>query len=699
MSSPLNNTPGSAAAPSSYHPFIDGLRALAVLAVMLYHLNAPWLPGGFAGVDVFFVISGFIVSAAVAQAGSRGFGSFMADFYTRRMRRILPALLVCLLVTTFFAALFIPPVWLSAINERSGLFAFFGLSNWVLAYSGRDYFTPATEYNPYAHTWSLGVEEQFYLLFPLLFFAWFAGRGGRRFSAGLFVVLLAGSVAAGLWQREQDAVAAYFLTPGRLWELAAGVLLYQWIGQRAQPAANTGASTALGLLFAALLLAALWWSPAAMFPLPGALPVVLATLGVIYCLYRCAPGHPLAAVLSARPLLLIGKLSYSLYLWHWPVFVLFRWTCGLQTPLERTAAVALTFLLAALSWRLVETPIRHLPARWRARRGLQLVLGALIVVLCWWAAGQLNQQRPHLSLSEVVRHPELWYPQTAPGRPELPGCNAEPEYLDVEGGLLLLYRPRNCGEAPAGQPTLFVIGDSHALAYEGLFKQYAMQHGSLIYAYNNGGCPYISLQPWRDIDAPVCAAHSDAALRHLRTLIKPGDVLFLPSLRMPRLADQWGAFADERIEEQVFSARAVAGRERATRAAIEALRPFAQMGVRVVIEAPKPLFKAPPFRCVNRYDAGNPVCAPGLSISRAELERYRQPVLQAMARIHAALPEVQVWDPFPLLCPGQTCHAMRGGKPLFLDADHISGYGNHLLFSAFSQAMALQALGAETTRD
>jgi peptidoglycan/LPS O-acetylase OafA/YrhL len=167
-------------------PYIDGLRAVAVLSVMLYHLHASWLPGGLAGVDVFFVISGFVVSASVGELESMRLSRFVLYFYSRRVQRIAPALIVCLLVTALVSALLIPSAWLSDANAKTGIFAFFGLANVILARTGDDYFAPRVEFNPYVHTWSLGVEEQFYLVFPLLFFLWVGARPRRWQSFGLF---------------------------------------------------------------------------------------------------------------------------------------------------------------------------------------------------------------------------------------------------------------------------------------------------------------------------------------------------------------------------------------------------------------------------------------------------------------------------------------------------------------------------------
>lgn len=148
-----------------YVPAIEGLRTIAVGAVILFHLGVEWIEGGFVGVDIFFVISGFVVAASVLNRRFDRFRDFIAFFYARRMLRILPALIVCLLGTFLLSALFVPSVWLSDANERTGFAAVFGLSNIVLALNSDFYFSPRTDFNPFTHTWSLGVEEQFYLVF------------------------------------------------------------------------------------------------------------------------------------------------------------------------------------------------------------------------------------------------------------------------------------------------------------------------------------------------------------------------------------------------------------------------------------------------------------------------------------------------------------------------------------------------------
>jgi len=681
----MSATPQTAPVSGTYYPYIDGLRALAVLSVLIFHLHGPWLPGGFVGVDVFFVISGFVVSASLANLHGAGLWTLLSHFYARRIKRIFPALIVCLLLTTLVATLFIPLSWLSVVNQQTGLYAFFGLSNFILAQTGRDYFAPTTEFNPYTHTWSLAVEEQFYLIFPFLFLGWLGSGRGRQWSVWLLAGGLVLSIALAAWQTHYSPTQAYFLSPGRFWELAAGVLLYQLSVLKPEAfQLKAGLRLLLGCASLLLVLGAFIWSSAAGFPFPGALPAVLGTLGLMYALHGQAEPRPLHRLLGCKPLVQVGKISYSLYLWHWPVFVLFRWTYGLDSPWLRLLAVLLAFLLAIASWRWVETPVRQARIVRRMPQSVVVLCGLLVVAGAWWGAARMTQNPFQLSLSTLSAHQEVWYPHGWPTNAEYPGCTAEPAYHNVGDGTLMIYSPQGCEKPrPLQVSNLFVIGDSHAIAYEGLFKQFAITQSTRIYAYNNGGCPFISFQPWRDIDNIECRRHADAALKDMRARIKPGDTLFLPSLRLPRFSDQWAYFGDEGAYQQMFSKEAHAGRQHSIEWAVPVLREFAAQGVRIIFEAPKPLFKAPPFRCADWFNQYNPICKQGFDMPRAQLEQYREPVLQAFAELAHQVSGIEVWDPFPVLCPESVCHAWQEGQPLFLDGDHLSGLGNMKLLSNF----------------
>ncbi|MDV2216902.1 acyltransferase family protein, partial [Burkholderia pseudomallei] len=347
---------------TAYLPYIDGLRAWAVLSVMLYHLDARWLPGGFAGVDIFFVISGFVVSVSVANRGPMSLGPFLLFFYARRMRRILPALVAALLATALVSTLFIPASYLSDRNRTTGLLAFFGLSNVILGAPGGDYFSPKAEFNPYTHTWSLGVEEQFYLLFPLLFHAWRAGGKRRYASAALFAAGLCASLAWSVWARPAMHAQAFYLIFGRFWELAAGVLLYQCVARAGRPAGRPAAAFGIeaGVWASAVaVLAGFVASKPALYPFPGALVPVAGALGLLGLLHGRARASPVRAALEQPALRFVGRISYSLYLWHWPVFVVFRWTLGLDSAGGKASALLVACALATASYRFIETPLRR----------------------------------------------------------------------------------------------------------------------------------------------------------------------------------------------------------------------------------------------------------------------------------------------------------------------------------------------------
>jgi peptidoglycan/LPS O-acetylase OafA/YrhL len=211
-----------------YHPGIDGLRALAVMAVVLFHLDRRLVPSGFIGVDIFFVISGFVVSHSVASLPMRSFREFVTSFYSRRIVRIGPALVACLLLTTLASCLFIPNTWLSEHNRTSAVAAFFGASNVLLAWAANDYFAPRAEFNPFTHTWSLGVEEQFYLIFPLIFYAWAGASTLRRriTAVSALTALSVASLVICAWWADTAPTKAFYLLPARFWELGAGVGLF-----------------------------------------------------------------------------------------------------------------------------------------------------------------------------------------------------------------------------------------------------------------------------------------------------------------------------------------------------------------------------------------------------------------------------------------------------------------------------------------
>jgi peptidoglycan/LPS O-acetylase OafA/YrhL len=674
----------------AYLPYVDGLRAIAVLAVVLYHLNPAWLPGGFAGVDIFFVISGFVVAASVGERERTSLFSFISYFLSRRMLRIAPALIVCLLVTGLVAAVFIPDAWLSESNQRTGKFAFFGFGNLMLARYGNDYFSPISEYNPYTHTWSLGVEEQFYLLFPLLFWVWsFRGRW-RSVVVGLFVV-------GGLWSFVHatrlgpvNHAAAFYLLASRFWELAVGVLLYLGMSMAGRRFDTSDSATPRWLLPAAgfasvALLISLVTSQPTTFPAPGAVLPVLATAALLGLLHGRPMSFPLVRVLTWHPMLRIGRLSYSLYLWHWPVFVLFRWTVGTGSLATRIAALAIAVILAVLSWRYIETSVRRAPRLKAMPRIAVVACGVVALYAGMWISGWVDRRQPVLSVSSVSRHAEDWYPSRKATVTSAAGCSVTPIREPVGDGFRVVFQRKAC-TGPVTAPDVFVIGDSHAMAYGTMFSDYALDTGARVVLYNNGGCPFLSLQPWRE-QTPRCVKVAGQALEHMLPRLGAGDVVFMPSLRVPRFVDQWDRLPQDDIPARVFSDAAAKERDAAVLAGAQVLQRIQVTGARTMLEAPDLVMKAPLFRCADVWTASNPVCADGTVVNRAEFEHLRAPMLGSIHSLAGQVPGSYVWDPFPVLCPADgECNGFLDGKPLFFDGDHLSGFANHLLLPSFIQA-------------
>jgi len=683
----------------SYFPGIDGLRAVAVVSVMLYHLHASLLPGGFTGVDVFFVISGYVVSMSLARDAAAGysFPKFLQRFYARRIIRIVPALLVCLLVTTALTVVFIPKAWLSETTQKTGLYAFFGLSNFALL-SADSYFSPRPAFNPFTQTWSLAVEEQFYLFFPLILFVTLlhgrlSGWAGIAAKALLPLISLT-SFAALWWISGSNRDAGFYMLTYRFWELAAGAICFLLLGS-GTPRVSPLAARLAAWAGAALIVASAWYADRQASPFPWSVPAVAGAVLVITAMTaKDAPATMIARLLRSQPFVFVGKLSYSLYLWHWVVLVLFRWTVGLYDPAHMAAAIVLTFVLAYVSYVVVEQPIRR--DRWvRVQPKWAVIAGGLAsVALFWGTANYAYTSQSELSASVVMRDSKDWYPE--PPRPKATtqcSLHWQVQAVGDQAWLQTLYRP--CGTPEWRQQRLFVVGDSHAGAYSQMLLMLAEQEHIDVRLYTGSGCTYANLlNPAAANCRPFVESVTEDVLRNAR----PGDIIFLASLRMVRLMDEYSESAASIHGLIAWQATpgVIEERRKAYEETAGLVAQFAAKGLKIVIDAPKPVFKAAPFRCADWFDRDNPMCRAGLAVPRDELLALRQPVMESLDRLSAAYPGIVVWDPFPVLCAEATCRAITESGPLFFDGDHLSNVGNRVLFPHFV-AVVRRVVAAQTT--
>lgn len=665
-----------------YSPAIDGLRAIAVLAVIFNHAGFPAMPGGFTGVDVFFAISGFVVSAASASLAKHDFNPFILRFYARRLMRITPALIVCLIATCLMAAFFVPRAWLSQNIQQTGLLATVGLSNFALLGAGT-YFSPTSEFNPFTHTWSLGIEEQFYLIFPLLFFLWL--RKFRKISVAMLVLLTIASAASASVFISKDATAAFYLLWNRFWELGAGVLLFQFMTMNGHSFESTTPSTKWtrwgAVISLLVLLIGFHFARPHLAPIPANILPVFGTLGLIFFLHG-REGDRLDKFLSSRPLRWIGRLSYSLYLWHWPILVLLRWTIGMESPASIALFYVSTVFLSVVSFHFVESPVRLRSGQWSQSRSL--ITGISLLVVGFISVKGISNLQDRLSLSSVVRYSMDWFPQSLP-QEDGATCRVEIATRPLANGDVLDMTPFSCAQSSSTK--LFVVGDSHALAYRRMLENFVKNEGKRVVLYNNAGCPFIPLQlPRKGFSGQAC--------NDLKTVIddvfaqaSPDDVLFLPALRIPRLADHW-AHLDLGDLRRSLSSEADAARERDIQAAVPFLNLLEKRGIRILFEAPKPVFDFVPYRCSDWFNRTNPICEARIVSTRAEIEMWRAPVLESMRKLARLSANVSIWDPLPELCSGPVCETMKDGRPLFFDGDHISGYANDLLLPSFSKTVS-----------
>jgi peptidoglycan/LPS O-acetylase OafA/YrhL len=676
-----------------YRPDIDGLRALAVLSVIAYHLNSRWLPGGFTGVDIFFVISGYVVTASLAHADAHSLWRFLLAFYARRLARIIPALVVMLVIAAIAATMFIPRAWLSARSELTALYAFAGLSNWIMQENGDAYFAPRAEFNPYTHTWSLGVEEQFYLIAPLLLFGWI--RALHRSSAGwmwlwggALVALATASLIGAAWMGGQSPSLVFYSIVFRFWELGAGAMLFLATGSRASSTrfVQFSAMTATWLGAALIALSFAYARPTA-FPWPWALPAVVGTALLIWGMQQT--DGKLKHVFSSSAAVWVGKRSYSLYLWHWPIFVLLRWTIGLESAWQYLVGIFLTVAAAAASYRFVEVPLRYNRSLQRFPTAVQVGAFLCLPAAGWAAASHIFSHQPQYSLSVVTRNANDWHAGTAmPPNSELKrNCAVAMRPSQPLGGFEFHFEPSNCARTDS-EPRIFVLGDSHAIAYMPMFEQFAAETGHAVTLRSFVGCPFIDFErPMHIGRPPGCTEFSKAVVELTLKEAKPGDVVFLPSLRIRRFSDQWASFGIADMYAFMYAPETAEPRRAAADDAGQWITRFNEKNLRVVFEAPKPIYRSPPFRCADWFNQSNPICAQPNAHQRTEMDRLREPIVENMRKLVALHSNVSIWDPLPTLCTLDTCKPQLNGRPLYFDGDHVSGYGNFLLYPTFRSSM------------
>ncbi|MER8658214.1 acyltransferase family protein [Mesorhizobium sp. LNJC405B00] len=502
-----------------FRPEIQGLRGLAVALVVVFHLWPHALPGGYIGVDVFFVISGYLITGLLAQMALRDGRVSLIEFYSRRIRRLLPAAILVLLVTLLGTLLFISKArWEETANQilASALY----VENWRLAHEAVSYLDADNLPTPVQHYWSLSIEEQFYIVWPVLMIGviWLARRWHlslRRCLATTLSLVFLASLAASVILTKTDSAQAYFVSHTRLWELALGGLLV--LGEH-RFRLGAGASRVMALAgTAGILASALLFSAATPFPGLSALLPTLATVLIILA------GEVQAGRfrgLDLWPLRFIGDRSYSIYLWHWPLITFFLGQGFSLTFASGAGLIAVTVVLSDLSYRYVEQPCRQSRGAWWKPLGY----GTIAVLACVAASEGLlhfvTTQRTDITLIGTPAYP---------GPAALLTGAAVPDDVDLLPPLARLRRdvsrlfsagcqqnlkgakPVGCvlGD-PAGPKTIVLVGDSHAAQWGPALNKIARDRKYKLVSFSKSACafaraptksdgkPYPSCYEWRE---------------------------------------------------------------------------------------------------------------------------------------------------------------------------------------------------------
>ncbi len=694
--------PGAAPAPRfRYRPDIDALRGVAVLAVLIFHLNKDWLPGGFVGVDIFFVISGYVVTGSFLNHSAEPLLLRLGTFYLRRIRRLLPNLLLCVGVTSVAIAMLIPH-YENGLFLLTGVKSLFAWSNNFLLFSANNYFDGDAERNPFLHTWSLGVEEQFYLIFPLLFVL--IGFGARRTLPLLLALILLSFGACLLWT-QQEPMRAFFLMPSRFWELSVGGALL--LIQRRRFAAHWPQGRWLRLAGGLILaLALVYTSETESFPAPGVLPAVLGTLLIIQAGAN-PDGRFLPLRWLERFLLTCGLLSYSLYLWHWPVITLMRRSLGLELPWQYVFAIVLSVLLSWLAYALVERPVRRhpLPAFW------QTFLAVVAIGLTWMGLDRIfYQYRQQMFLGSAINAvpPEELIHRLDPAIPgtriNTPNCsiNAWVPYSPASAtNFALCSKPGRPGASE-----LFLIGDSHAQHLLPMLDLATKKTGQAISFSFKGACLFSPSMTvlWRGKPYDPCRQFIAGEMERSLQRLKRGDVIVVSGsfnyYFSARNRSAGGQPAPVLLNGRRLSATEVRqGFIRDIRSFAARLKP---RGIQLLLVASVPPLAQEIVSC-DRWQPPIPGLGRGspCALPAAETAATHANMLRTLQLAAAGLDNVHVFDPTPwLLNPsgdGRVRYRLPDGRYLYWDSNHLSVTGSSLLAEPFHRFLIQQRLAPKAS--
>lgn len=647
-----------------YRREIDGLRAIAVIPVILFHAGFEAFAGGFVGVDVFFVISGYLITTIILN-DLREQRFSIVEFYERRARRILPALFLVMTACIPLAWWLLPPTEMRDFAQSLVATVWFSSNGLFWLESG--YFDTAAELKPLLHTWSLAVEEQYYLLFPLLLMCiW---RFGNRVMLATLGILSLLSLAIAHWGIARDPAASFYLLPARAWELLLGSFLsIHLTASTQQPSAGWRNEIGSGLGLALIGFSVLTYDQHTPFPGVHALA---PTLGTALIILAATPQTLVGRMLGHRLLVGIGLISYSAYLWHQPLFAFHRHSSLAEHWSISVILILLTLALAFLSWKYVESPFRD---RRRFNRQ-QIFRGAAAGILFFSACGVLGhlshgfENRPHV---QIFR--DLDYDESALGNVQCADslAHADPVLSYCQGS--------------ATQLDAVLIGDSHAGdKFQGLHAALPDYRWGIL---GNHSCPPLYATRFKSTDGIDCTARLQKIFTHIEQQ---------PSIRLAVLA-----FAHMHALDDFHAADHLRSGFDPRRTWIESIpqpqldkaaafytglegtvRFLQERNIEVVILLDIPELSFFPIDCLR----DKPHC----EFDREAVLQRQQLMRSRVAAIARAHPRLAVFDPLDLYCNGARCQIMQDGRPLYRDSHHLTHFGSREYGKAFARWYATHA--------
>ena len=633
-----------------FRPDIEGMRGIAVLLVVLFHSEVPGFGGGFIGVDVFFALSGYLITGIILnEITKRGKLSFR-NFYARRARRLLPAAGLVVVSTLVLMLLMYSPLELGKYANWASYTSLYA-SNYMFMWDASNYFASDVTRNPYLHTWSLAVEEQFYLFWPALIALTLVATKSRRQLALVLTVMSAVSLAFCIWLTNYRAPWAFFGLPTRAWEFGLGglgvMLPAEYLVRRKNLIAVIG-----WLGFAAVLAGSFVFTSQTPFPgLAAALPV-LGTIAVLLAWFSGLRWGPIA-LLQTKPLQYLGRLSYSWYLWHWPILLL----AGLQFPNiswpGKLLAALVALALAHVTFITLEKPVRFHPFL-VARPGLSLGLAPLVAVL-GVTASLLTQG---VARRELASEPQASFWAAANDRRVL----FEAHCLTGSGSTRLA----ECTYGdPASDTTILLFGDSHAEHWFPALNRIALENHWRLLTLLKASCPPAEVKTFNTNlkrDDTECTLWRSAALARIAGLHPHLVVLSESDQPVP----DPGQIRLHSVTPEDW--------ERGLRSTASYLDSRDVKTV-VIADVPRPEFDVP--TCLSRA-AARSHSVQDCNVSRATA--LNEDARRAERAAVTGLANIRLLDFADQLCPNQICQTLVDGQVVFRDGDHLT--------SSFSQSLA-----------